>query len=159
MLSIITKLIFRALSWPFRLIWRLTEQKVYPAGKPFNMREPLVIDGDTLYHDGIKIRVWGIDAPEMSEPTGPAAKAYMKKLVRYRNIYVVPRDVDKYGRIVAELFCGRGDLGRSMVEDGYALSWGNRYPREEKRARRKKLGLWKFGPITDPALARQRTSA
>lgn len=150
------KTILRLLAWPFRLLWRLTAQTSWPAGAPFNLRKPLVIDGDTLFHDGRKIRIWGIDAPEIGTAHGPAAKAHLDHLVKMRNIHVVPRDIDAYGRIVAQLFCGRGDIGRSMVEDGYAISRTRDYAGDERKARRKKLGLWARGGISDPAEDRRR---
>ena len=143
---------------PLRLFWRLTMPRSFPHGKPFNMRDPLVIDGDSLWHEGRRIRIWGIDAPEIDQPGGQAAKAQLARLCRMRRIHVVPRDTDVYGRIVAQLYYGRGDIGQQMVASGYALARTRRYSRDERRAKRRPTGLWDGGCIEDPAGHRRRAA-
>ncbi|MCW3782997.1 thermonuclease family protein [Defluviimonas salinarum] len=149
------KILFKILFFPVRLLWRATAPRRFPHGRPFDMRHPLVIDGDTLHHDGRKIRIWGIDAPEMGEAGGAAAKGRLESLLSRRQVHAVPRDTDVYGRIVAQLFCGRGDIGQAMVASGYAISRNRAYDRDEKRARKAKAGLWKRGGIADPAIHRR----
>lgn len=149
------RLVFRILTWPVRLLWRATMPRRFPHGKPFDMRAPAIIDGDTVFHDGQRIRIWGIDAPEMSQSGGQAAKERLAQLCHRRHIHVVPRDTDVYGRTVAQLFCGRGDIGAAMVESGYAVSAGRTYAKMERKACRRKAGLWRGGPIADPAAHRR----
>lgn len=149
------RLLFRILTWPIRCLWRATAPSKFPHGKPFDMQAPCVIDGDTLVHNGQRIRIWGIDAPELTQLQGFAAKEQLQKLCQRRHIHVIPVDTDFYGRTVAQLFCGRGDIGGDMVETGYALSRAPLYAKKEHTARTAKAGLWRYGKIADPALHRR----
>ncbi|MEM6256622.1 MAG: thermonuclease family protein [Cyanobacteria bacterium P01_D01_bin.156] len=70
-----------------------------------------VSDGDTLRVglDGEikKLRICGIDAPEISQPLGNESRAYLESLLALNQegrIIVVPLEEDQYGRTVAELF-------------------------------------------------------
>lgn len=148
----------RILFWPARLLWWVTKPRHFPHGQPFDIRTPAVIDGDTLIHNGRRIRIWGIDAPEMSQPGGRAAKDNLIALCYRRHIHVVPRGTDVYGRMVAQLFSGRGDIGAAMVEGGFARASGGHYAKNERKARRAARGLWCEGMIEDPAIYRQRRS-
>src|SRR4030081_376600 len=70
-----------------------------------------VIDGDTLDMDGVRIRLWGIDAPEMRQTCqgkdgqnyecGRDSAAVMRELTRDRRVECESRDRDRYGRVVA----------------------------------------------------------
>ena len=73
-------LILRAISWPIRALWRLTADKPAPGGERFMAYDPLAIDGDTIWSNGVKIRIWGIDAPEMAQPQGLASKQALARL-------------------------------------------------------------------------------
>lgn len=152
------RIAFRILTWPIRLLWRATMPRRFPHGRPFDMRAPVIIDGDTVFHDGRRIRIWGIDAPEMSQPDGQAAKERLIRLCHRRHIHVVPRDTDIYGRTVAQLYCGRGDIGAAMVASGFAASASRAYAKIESKACRRKAGLWQSGPIPDPAAHRRAHS-
>lgn len=140
---------------PLILIWRATAPRTYPHGRPFDIRGPLVIDGDTLFHDGRKIRIWGIDAPEIGEASGPLAKRQLERLIAARSLHVVPRAHDVYGRLVAQVLAGRGDIGQQMVASGFALSRDAKYDKDEGCARRAATGLWREGGIADPAIWRK----
>ena len=75
-----------------------------------------VIDGDTLHVDGKKIRLTGIDAPELSQtcrdaqarewPCGQAAKARLIELVSRGEVACSARGRDRYGRTLAR-WCAR----------------------------------------------------
>lgn len=142
---------------PLILIWRATAPRTYPHGRPFDIRGPLVIDGDTLFHDGRKIRIWGINAPEIGEASGPLAKRQLERLIAARSLHVVPRAHDVYGRLVAQVLAGRGDIGQQMVASGFALSRDAKYDKDESCARRAAAGLWRHGGISDPGTWRKRS--
>lgn len=144
---------------PVVLIWRATAPRTYPHGRPFDIRGPLVIDGDTLFHDGRKIRIWGIDAPEIGEASGPLAKRQLERLIAARSLHVVPRAHDVYGRLVAQVLAGRGDIGQQMVASGFALSRNAKYDKDEDCARRAATGLWREGGIADPAIWRKENGS
>lgn len=112
-----------------------------------------VIDGDTLQIDDKRVRLWGIDAPERAQSQGPAAIAYLQRLVSAANVTCHQLDKDKYGRIVAQCTVGRDDIGRRLVANGHALDYP-RYSRghyrdAEAAAREQRLGIW-AGPFTAP---------
>jgi micrococcal nuclease len=150
----------------FRLIFAagvlLVQAAVWMASRrtarAFMIRSPLAIDGDTLFSDGMKIRIFGIDAPEMDQPGGEEAKRKMAEMVKGRRIRVESVETDAYGRTVARVYAGASDLGAAMVAGGYALARCAPYRPAEARARRKSLGLWRNGGIEDPAAWRRRTT-
>ena len=67
-----------------------------------------VADGDTVSvaDEGQKlhrIRIVGMDAPELAQPYGPVAKEALKTLILHKEVYVLPAGVDKYNRELAVL--------------------------------------------------------
>lgn len=110
-----------------------------------------VLDGDSLAADNIKIRLVGIDAPELKqicqradEPylCGVTSKAFLRKLISDALPVSCTGDThDKYGRLLAECFAGDVNLNRQMVSAGWAISYGG-YGGEEAIARLQKRGLW-----------------
>lgn len=108
---------------------------------------PYVIDGDTLAFDGdVRVRLHGLDAPEMDHPTGKASKDHLKALIGGRAVTVRIVAIDKYGRHVAKVFAPDGtDLCKAMVAHGYArayTSFSRDYARDEAQAKKTRAGLW-----------------
>ena len=85
----------------------------------------LAIDGDTLRTDDYRIRLWGIDAPEMSEVQGPRSKAMLQRIVDQSGRLVCQVvDEDRYGRTVAQCYTeDLIDIGCLMVALGEAEEW------------------------------------
>ena len=127
-------------------------------------RAPAVIDGDTLVSNDTRIRLFGIDAPEMSHPHGAAARAALGAALRVHGacpIIIQPRERDRYGRLVARVLASDGtDLAERMVAQGFARAatgYTRAYAGAERRARRSRAGLWsQRGGIGDPAAWRRR---
>ncbi len=95
---------------------------------------PCVVDGDTLRYDGRRIRILGIDTPELhparcpaEERLGQAAKLRMQALVNAGPFQLVSdgRDRDVYGRDLRKLMRGTSDLGQQLVNEGLARPYGN----------------------------------
>lgn len=83
-----------------------------------------VTDGDTLKSGGVGVRLWGIDAAEMSAPAGPAARAALGRLTGGATLRCEVRDIDRYRRIVARCALPDGrDLACEMVRAGHARDW------------------------------------
>lgn len=111
-----------------------------------------VIDGDTIVIRGTKIRIAGIDAPELDHPWGKKSKFAMIGLCKGKIITAVIQEEVSYDRIVAKCFLPDGtDVAAELVKQGLALDWpkfsGGEYTNLEPPGIRKKL--WR-------AAARQR---
>lgn len=121
--------------------------------------DPYVIDGDTIVTDGVRVRLAGIDAPELSQPGGAAARTHLIRLISGRPVRLEPLGRDRYGRLIARVYTHRGDLCRKMVRDGYArAAYGQDYVWEERRARKRRTGLWAGPGISSPAAHRALTA-
>lgn len=113
-----------------------------------------VIDGDTLEMAGTRVRLFGIDAPELSQrcdglhgswPCGLWARDQLRHLVGDRPVHCVGDESDRYGRLIARCAAGQGDLGAALVRDGAALAFRRYaldYVEDEVSARRAARGLW-----------------
>ncbi|MCB2098626.1 MAG: thermonuclease family protein [Parvularculaceae bacterium] len=85
-----------------------------------------VIDGDTFVMNGVgpRIRVWGLDAPERGAPGGAEATAAMTRIALGRRLKCRRRDIDRYGRIVAQCFTETGeDITAMMIQRGVAREY------------------------------------
>lgn len=122
----------------------------------------LVVDGDTLRFDGEKVRLWGIDAPELRQTCmrhgmeygcGQEAKAALARLVGDAMISCTPVDKDKYGRTVGRCVANGHDIAAEMVSQGWALDQTQyskgAYAMMQIQAQVRKKGVW-AGPV-DPA--------
>src|SRR5271166_5682860 len=88
-----------------------------------------VIDGDTIEIHGQRIRLFGIDAPESSQlcmgstgerwRCGQQASFALADRIGRTTVSCQPRDVDRYGGVVAVCFKGNEDLNRWMVANGW----------------------------------------
>jgi endonuclease YncB( thermonuclease family) len=124
-----------------------------------------VADGDTLsLPDGTRVRLFGIDAPELSQrcngvPCGQQSREGLRRLVGTAVVRCVGEDYDRYGRLVAICYVGHEDLGRTLVRNGFALAfrqYSERYVLEEIAAREERLGVWGAGQVEAPWLYRSR---
>jgi endonuclease YncB( thermonuclease family) len=125
------------------------------AGRADVVGQATVIDGDTLEIRGQRIRLHGIDAPESGQRCELDGEAYLcgqsaafalADRIGRRTVTCAPRDVDRYGRIVAVCSAGGEDLNAFMVRRGWALAYrkySTAYVDEEVAARAEGLGLWR----------------
>lgn len=121
-------------------------------------------DGDSFELGSQRIRLEGIDAPELHQncgapgnewPCGRRAKEALQTIVDSGEVECRPVDQDRYGREVAICAASMRDLGRAMVEQGFAVATGSAYLKEERAARAAKRGIW-AGPFEAPAEWRAR---
>lgn len=104
-----------------------------------SVRVNCVVDGDTIWSNGVKIRVADIDAPEIGTPRCASEKALGDRATR-RLLELVNagpfemqswsgRDEDKYGRKLRVLVRNGQSLGDVLVSQGLARTWtGKRQP-------------------------------
>ncbi|WP_276883163.1 thermonuclease family protein [Campylobacter cuniculorum] len=109
-----------------------------------------VIDGDTINvlegNKIVKIRLFGIDAPESKQEFGIESKNFLASMIGDKKIRIIYKDKDKYGRILALIKFEDKDINKIMVNTGHAWAYSyysDMYLREQKLAQEKKLGLWK----------------
>lgn len=113
-----------------------------------------IVDGDTLTVSGVKIRLFGIDAPEARQSCFKGAEAWscgleageaLRSLIGGYDVTCDSHEVDQYGRLVATCRIGQADIGREMVAAGWATafrSYSDRYVADEARAKAARLGIW-----------------
>lgn len=87
-----------------------------------------VIDGDTyVIETGEKVRMIGINAPEMSTEFGDDAKAHLEKLIGNREVMLVEDSKagkkDKYKRLLRYTIVEGEDINQRMVCDGFAVAY------------------------------------
>ena len=78
------------------------------------------VDGDTIRVGGERIRLRGIDTPEMSEIAGPAAKQRLEQLLRSGSIRIEPRGRDVYNRLVADVFVNEQNVAEILRSEGFS---------------------------------------
>ncbi|EAI5602814.1 thermonuclease [Campylobacter upsaliensis] len=131
-----------------------------------------VIDGDTIellaktskenpYNHIIKlkIRLYGIDAPELKQAYGKEAKEFLSALVLKQEVSLIIENKDKYERIVGTIFLKGKDINKEMVKNGYAHayeSFSKKYLAEQADAKMFKLGLWQDEKAVKPSEFRRK---
>ena len=118
-----------------------------------------VSDGDTIsiIRDGrsVRIRLDGIDCPELGQDFGTKAKQFTSNLVFGKEVTAEIRDVDKYGRLVCRVFIDSQDLSLALVKAGLAWHY-KQYSSDsvlaeaETAAKEAKAGLWSMSSPTSP---------
>ena len=126
-----------------------------------------VTDGDTLWvkpatgGGPYKLRIVGIDAPEICQTNGPASRAALAQWVLNKQVRVTVNRKDIYGRGLAELELNGNDVGALMVSSGHAWSYGWRgkpgpYASQEFAARENRRGFFAASALESPRDFRKR---
>jgi endonuclease YncB( thermonuclease family) len=112
-----------------------------------------VHDGDslTLLISGnreLKVRLEGIDAPELKQAFGNASKKSLSDLIFGRSVVVAVTGVDRYKRTLGHVVVGDVWVNLAQVEKGLAWHYKKyssdlRLSEAELRARSGRLGLWR----------------
>lgn len=144
----------------------LATASAHAAGQ-FTGKVSFVFDGDTLWVQpelggpSRKLRLDGIDAPEICQAGGQASRDALARRALNRQVEVTVRRQDDYGRGLARIRVDGQDLGASMVGSGHAWSYRWRrnpgpYAAEEAAARRAGLGLFADSAAETPRDFRKR---
>lgn len=78
------------------------------------------IDGDTLRIGADRIRLRGIDTPELDEPGGQAAKLRLEELLRRGSVQIKSHGRDVYDRLVADIFVNGQNVAEILRSEGFA---------------------------------------
>ncbi len=106
-----------------------------------------VKDGDTIKLDnGWDVRIRGIDAPELGQPGGPEAKVLLTWLLKQCGNRVTLHNIalDKYGRYLATVRTGAGDISDVMIREGSVHRYMDDkglYIKQEEWSKRKRKGV------------------
>lgn len=119
----------------------------------FSGRVVNVIDGDTVFvlTEGkrVKVRLIGIDAPELGQPFGRRSKQNLLHLSAKKQAEVMTEKQDRFGRWLGTLIIAGKNINTEQVRSG--LAWAYRYHGKatnfrflalEKKARQANIGLW-----------------
>ena len=94
--------------------------------------ETKIIDGDTIQINKYKIRLHGIDAPEVKQKCiykekewycGKQASIELKKTINNQIIKCITNDIDIFNRYVAIYFINEINLNQLMVMKGWAIAY------------------------------------
>lgn len=115
-----------------------------------------VSDGDTLIiqtgekgrYKEVKIRIYGIDAPESGQAFGRKSKNWLASRVYGRPVRIREKELDQYGRVVGEVYYGEENVGLASVREGMAWYYARYASRDadlgeaQEQARKERKGLW-----------------
>ncbi|CAN1514238.1 thermonuclease family protein [Limnohabitans sp. B9-3] len=129
-----------------------------------------VSDGDTVWVQPLqggeaqKIRLLGLDAPEVCQVWGPQSREALHGLLQGQWVEVQGRHHDTYGRLLANIFRQGHDVGAWMVAQGHA--WSSSYQHRtgpydalQMQAQSQRLGLFADGRAVPPRAFRKRFGA
>lgn len=115
-----------------------------------------VIDGDGFMLGDREIRIWGIDAPELTQECdnssggpyacGKASKAFLSEILAVSAPICETVDVDRYGRDISRCAIDGADIGGAMVRAGWAVDYtrfsDGVYLADQNEAQKNSRGLW-----------------
>ena len=134
---------------------------------------PKIIDGDTVLIDNFKIRLEGIDAPEIKQKCkkeklkissiigytfyedyhcGKVSKKKLETKIDGSKIKCISSSKDRYKRYLATCYKNKINLNQWMVRNGHAVAYirySKKYLLDEDFAKQNKLGLWQ-GKFLNP---------
>lgn len=132
------------------------------AGRTIEGMVRAVFDGDTVLlttreESRLKVRLYGIDAPETRKPDKPGqpfgdiSKRTLMYKIMGRRVTAEIVDIDQYKRAVAVIRYKGRDINREMVAEGMAWAYRqylqgayeSEYINSESRARSRRAGLWR----------------
>ena len=117
--------------------------------------KPKVIDADTMAIDGKRIRLEGIDAPEIRQECenrngdkyrcGDTATRALRLYIGTSEVRCETTGRDRYGRFLGTCYKSETDINRWLVREGHAVAYRrytSRYAVVEDGAKSAKRGIW-----------------
>ncbi|NQW57542.1 MAG: thermonuclease family protein [Polynucleobacter sp.] len=130
-----------------------------------------VHDGDTITlrteSNKKKIRLAGIDAPELKQPYGVESRSLLREAVLDKSVLVETSRIDKYGRAIGKVILDGQDINLKQIQSGGAwvyraylkeLSKEDRaaYLEAEAESKTNAVGLWKDSNPVEPWIWRKK---
>ena len=127
----------------------------------------IIIDGDTIHIGKNKIRLYGIDAPEINQTCtiekiiwecGIDSSQALESIISENEVRCEIMDIDRYRRFVAICFVKNINLSQYMVQNGWAIAYryySDDFINDEKIAKNNKVGIWQ-GKFQEPYLFRKQ---
>ena len=93
-----------------------------------------VVDGDTIWFEGEKIRLMDYDTPEpttnvcggqIERDLAAAASDRLLELLNKNQFTIAREGEDQYGRTLAVISVGGTNVGEILIAEGLARSWPN----------------------------------
>lgn len=129
-----------------------------------------VLDGDTIIFreagatESLKIRLWGIDAPEKGQAFGAEATRKLARLIEHKRVLLrfhadakeSDEGLDCYRRALATIYRKGRNINLELVQGGYARHYAYYAAAEtalaeaERHARAARLGLWAEAQTQEP---------
>lgn len=123
-----------------------------------NYKVLYVSDGDTIAvkktENGkttgklIKVRLFGIDAPELKQDYGYESKQALMNFIKNKDVKIEGKKKDRYGRLIGIIYLNNENINEKMVKTGNAW-WYEKYDRKnlkmkqyQENAQKSKLGLF-----------------
>jgi endonuclease YncB( thermonuclease family) len=117
--------------------------------------EARAIDGDTLQVGDTRLRLHGIDTPELRQTCedssgeawacGRRAASELAVAVAGGEVHCISRERDRYQRLVATCWAAGRDVGQSLVAHGWAVAYRRfsvDYVSDENLSRYRTQGMW-----------------
>ena len=123
-------------------------------------------DGDTVWVEvvrnskPVKLRLLGLDAPEICQAWGPQARDALKTKLLKQTVMIDTKARDEYARAVGRIALKGEDVGAWLVKSGHAWSYGYQrrsapYANEQAAAKIARLGLWAQAAPIEPRAFRK----
>ena len=137
---------------------------------------PKVTDGDSILIGSKKIRLYGVDAPEIKQKCkkafltimfvsfqkkydcGLVSKKALQNKINNKIINCKILSLDRYKRSIAICYINKTDINMWMVKNGYAVAYkkySKKYYFQELEAKEKRVGLWS-GSFMEPEKWRRK---
>jgi endonuclease YncB( thermonuclease family) len=130
-----------------------------------------VHDGDTITLQSEsgqkKIRLAGIDAPELNQPYGVESRVALRDVVLDRQVQVETSKTDKYDRVVGRVILDGQDINLKQVQSG--MAWAYReylkelskldkalYLEAEVQSKAAAAGIWNDSNPVEPWIWRKK---
>ena len=132
-------------------------QQHVPVQHPPSLQVADVTDGDTFtLTNGLTVRLYNVDAPEMQQIGGLAAKSLLSNWLLGNYVRLNTHGRDKYGRILAEVYLNGRYVNEELVAAGGAWDSSGVFGKQdqnlasaESRAKAGGLGIW-ANPLAKP---------